>query len=154
MLLYQLSFQTKLGKPRLHVRLTLLRSRSQEYISDMEGCSRGPHKEGAIGNTLPQKGILTKQGTYVMTILGAGIFEQLPYVRRSNHNRTSSYACQRGPHAFKLQNPASPGLKLTALKSSICNPIQPKPSKPYESYKPQTLDLTRDSPDSTHTSRP
>ena len=37
------------------------------------GCSKGPRKEGTIGNTLPQKGILTKQGTYIMTILGIGI---------------------------------------------------------------------------------
>ena len=29
-------------------------------------------KTGAIGNTLPWKGILTKQGTYIMPILGLG----------------------------------------------------------------------------------
>ena len=38
-----------------------------------EGCSKGPCKEGTIGNTPPVKGVLTKQGTYIMAILGTGI---------------------------------------------------------------------------------
>ena len=37
------------------------------------GCFEGPCKEGTSGNTLPQKGFLSKQGTYIMVILGAGI---------------------------------------------------------------------------------
>ena len=37
------------------------------------GCSKGPCKEGTIGNTLPLMGILTKQGTYIMAILWTGI---------------------------------------------------------------------------------
>ena len=47
----------------------------------MVGCSKGPCKEGTIGNTLPKKGILTKQGTYTMAIFGDRHFEQLPYGR-------------------------------------------------------------------------
>ena len=34
------------------------------------GCSKGPCKGETIGNTLPKKGIRTKQGTYVMVIWG------------------------------------------------------------------------------------
>ena len=34
------------------------------------GCSKGPCKEESIENILPKKGILTKQGTYIMAILG------------------------------------------------------------------------------------
>ena len=37
------------------------------------GCSKGPCKERAIWNTLPYKGILTKQGTYIMAISGTSI---------------------------------------------------------------------------------
>ena len=37
------------------------------------GCSKGPRKEETIGNTLLQNGMLTKQATYIMAILGRGM---------------------------------------------------------------------------------
>ena len=36
------------------------------------GCSENPCKRGTIGNTFLYKGILAKQGTYVMAILRTG----------------------------------------------------------------------------------
>ena len=37
------------------------------------GCSKGPGKGETIGIHFLKKGILTKQGTYIMAILGTGI---------------------------------------------------------------------------------
>ena len=37
------------------------------------GFSKGPCKEGSIGNTRPEKGILTKKGTCMTVLLGTGI---------------------------------------------------------------------------------
>ena len=39
-----------------------------EYQKSMWALFYGPCKEGTIGNTLPEKGTLTKQGTYIMAI--------------------------------------------------------------------------------------
>ena len=47
------------------------------------GRSEGPCKEGTIGNTLPEKGVLTKQGTYITAILGTGILNNL-HLSRDN----------------------------------------------------------------------
>ena len=47
-------------------------TRSLDYSSS-GSCSKGPCKEGTNGNTLPQKGILTKQRTYIMAFFGTGI---------------------------------------------------------------------------------
>ena len=43
----------------------------------VQGCSTGPCKEGTIGFrvSFPEKGILTKQGTCIMAILGTGILK-------------------------------------------------------------------------------
>ena len=41
-----------------------------------EGCSKGPCK-GTVGNTFPQKGILTNQGIYIMVILETGILNTI-----------------------------------------------------------------------------
>ena len=43
------------------------------------GCSKGPCKEGTIGNTLPYMGILTKTGNLYYGHFGNGYFEQLPF---------------------------------------------------------------------------
>ena len=40
------------------------------HASDAHGLVLGHRKEDPIGTVLPQKGILTKQGTYIMAILG------------------------------------------------------------------------------------
>ena len=41
--------------------------------SSYGGCSKGPSKEETMGNTLHQKEILAKQGTYVIASLRTGI---------------------------------------------------------------------------------
>ena len=42
------------------------------YIYIYMGCSKGLCKEGTSANTFPQRGILTKQGSYIMAMLGNG----------------------------------------------------------------------------------
>ena len=62
------------------------------------GCSKGPCVEGTIENTLPEKGILTKQGTYIMAILGTGILNNYhlgkpALIRISAHEHTEVSTC-------------------------------------------------------------
>ena len=52
----------------------------QKVCTHHGGFSKGPSKEGTIGNTFLEKGILTKQGTYTMAVLGTGILNNYQVV--------------------------------------------------------------------------
>ena len=105
------------------------------------GCSEGPCKEGTIGNPFPQKGILTKQGTYVMAILGTGILSNYHLGERPcSAVMLHLPACTKRPPHFFSGSGFKVSLNPMGARDCMLRPQSTYPcSKPFVSQVHATM---------------